>query len=184
EAWEILSAEEAATGLRATDPMPQRTQLHPVVTPATSSPDAAPEAAPDFPAESAATKPAAVNHYRVTWPQDDDAAVARDAPPGAGVDAADLPPIEALPAAESDPVDTVPATPQTGSAPRPDWLSHAEEQGHAEEKGHAEAQGEQQSEVPRPRASAAEATYTESQRTAEQIRSSKAGLFRRRRRQR
>lgn len=38
--------------------------------------------------------------------------------------------------------------------------------------------------VPRPRASAAEATYTDSQRTAEQLSSSKGGLFRRKRRRR
>ncbi|GAA4830167.1 cell division ATP-binding protein FtsE [Garicola koreensis] len=223
EAWEILSAEEAATGLRASDPMPQRTQLHSVVAPAAPAPGSAPSSdaetaaptpqptgpqAPE-PHARAAEPVTAVNHYRVTWPQDDAASdSASDSQPGAGVDAADLPQFDAIPAAETepaehtpapgpaasseptpatesaepttDPVDTVPAAPKTGSAPRLNWLSHAEDQSPPT----AEPKAEQQSEVPRPRASAAEATYAESQRTAEQIRSSKGGLFRRSRRQR
>lgn len=214
EAWEILSAEEAATGLRASDPMPQRTQLQPVVAAADAAPkDPAPKdpaskdpASKDPDSKDAELRDSSakqVNHYQVTWPQEDDAGTTEsDAQPTAAVDAADLPQFDAMlaedaelqePASDSadpttDPVETAPHAPQTGSAPenrsasRLNWLSHAEDPPAASSS--AAATPSQVPPVPRPRASAAEATYSESQRTAEQIRSSKGGLFRRKRRQR
>ena len=223
EAWEILSAEEAATGLRTSDPMPQRTELHPLVPSAVSGGDTdvqPAEAATPTSAPRAATNAepaAAVNHYRVTWPQDDDAgpATVSDAGPGAEVDAADLPEFDAIAAEESepdepapapepaepttDPLGTVPPVPQRRSAPRLNWLSHADNQPSTDSKTAQPAAEAPQtpepsstpsptaapgSPVPRARASAAAATYSESQRTAEQIRSSKGGFFRRKRRQR
>ncbi|MGO1192369.1 MAG: cell division ATP-binding protein FtsE [Nesterenkonia sp.] len=209
EAWEILSAEEAATGLRASDPMPQRTQLQPVVAAADAAPkdpaskDPASKDPDSKDAELRDSSAKQVNHYQVTWPQEDDAGTTEsDAQPTAAVDAADLPQFDAMlaedaelqePASDSadpttDPVETAPHAPQTGSAPenrsasRLNWLSHAEDPPAASSS--AAATPSQVPPVPRPRASAAEATYSESQRTAEQIRSSKGGLFRRKRRQR
>ncbi|MGO1548667.1 MAG: cell division ATP-binding protein FtsE, partial [Nesterenkonia sp.] len=135
EAWEILSAEEAATGLRASDPMPQRTQLQPVVAAADAAPkdpaskDPASKDPDSKDAELRDSSAKQVNHYQVTWPQEDDAGTTEsDAQPTAAVDAADLPQFDAMlaedaelqePASDSadpttDPVETAPHAPQTG----------------------------------------------------------------------
>lgn len=221
EAWKMLAAEEAATGLRTSDPMPLRTQAHHIV----------PAASPTQPgnAQPAGTESAApgsregrmkVNHYRVTWPEDDDTDSQDSADSTSEVDAADLPEFDqvtgetAEPEPEwgetPDPVLTLP--PAQAPAPKPEprlnWLSHADDpappraespatespaaespagQPAAEEPAAAAAEppataAPEPNPVPRPRASAAEATYTDSQRTAEQLKSSKGGLFRRKRR--
>lgn len=187
EAWNLLLAEEAATGLRASDPMPLRTAAHPIVEPAgTEDPERSPLAVDEPPAAGHRDSQMTINHYRVTWPEDHEPDTDDDAEERSGVDAADLP--------EFDQVTDETSEAEPEPAPRLNWLSHADDSNAEEEapavREHPEAEPEEPTPapepppVPRPRASAAEATYTDSQRTAEQIKSSRGGLFRRKRRTR
>lgn len=198
EAWRMLAAEEAATGLRTSDPMPLRTEAHDIVPAASpTDPGEAPPAAEESTAAGSREGRMKVNHYRVTWPEDHDAESAEEPGAGAAVGAADLPEFDQVAHETSEHESGWEAAPEPTAQPpvppRPNWLSHADDLPFARAESTPAEPTDSQAEpstsaapapppVPRPRASAAEATYTDSQRTAEQLKSSKGGLFRRKRR--
>ncbi|TLP77365.1 cell division ATP-binding protein FtsE [Nesterenkonia sphaerica] len=152
-AWEVLSEELENSGLQASDPMPMLTQPLPVL------PEPQPEPEPNQPAAAKESPGFRVREYQVTFPEDDpqhDDAEAEE--PAAEVDAAAVPEFE-----DDEDTDTLAPVEQPSALPSP-----------------AESAAPK---VPRPRASAAEATFTDTQHTVDQLRSSQPrGIFGRRKR--
>ncbi|RJN33048.1 cell division ATP-binding protein FtsE [Nesterenkonia natronophila] len=153
-AWDILSDELEQSALQASDPMPMLAQSLPV---GPEEPGRDPED------DSDADEPPGfrVREYQVTFPEDDpqhDDAETEE--PAAEVDVAALPEFD-------DDEDTSSLAPrdQPGALPSP-----------------ADTPSDEPS-MPRPRASTAEATYADTQHTADQLRASKPrGVFGRRKR--
>lgn len=172
-------------------------------------PPAEQESAEDSAATSADSHRVIPREFRVTWPEDASDADPIECSSPAGVDAADMPaldgeafeespeatpqePVETADVAadepETDALTPVPPKPIPGPPSRSTtqsrlaWLSQSEEpQGTETDKPAAdEPAGEARPEVPKPRASASEASYSDTRRTAEQLRASKRGIFGRR----
>ncbi|MCT1607964.1 cell division ATP-binding protein FtsE [Nesterenkonia massiliensis] len=172
-------------------------------------PPAEQENAEDSAAASADSHRVIPREFRVTWPEDASDADPIESSSPAGVDAADMPaldgeafeespeatPQESVETAdlaadepETDALTPVPPKPIPGQPSRSitqsrlAWLFQSEEsQGTETDKPAAdEPAGAARPEVPKPRASASEASYSDTRRTAEQLRASKRGIFGRR----
>lgn len=160
-AWELLSAEMEESGLQASDPMPMLTQSVPTVPP-TESPQAEDRGPEGQEPEKEDDPGFRVREYQVTFPEDDpqhdddESETSR-----AEVDAAAVPEFDDDDSTESlEPVDEPIALPSPEDKEEPSPPT-----------------------VPRPRASAAESTYADTQHTADQLRASKSrGIFGRRQR--